>query len=98
MKTPAVYLLSNRKNGTLFVGATEDVVATVAGHKEGRIWGFAKKYNLTKLVYVETFGAVDEAVKRTEQIKRFKRQEKIKMIEEKNPYWTDVYRELAKAE
>lgn len=97
MKTAAVYLLSNRRNGTLFVGATEDLVATVTGHKEGRIWGFAKKYNLTRLVHFEALATPKDVQARTEAIRRMGRKRKVAMIEAQNPRWGDLYDGMVRA-
>lgn len=91
-----MFILSNRKNGTLYVGASDDLLLTVRGYREERIWGFARKYHLKKLVHFETFETFDQAEKRKLLLRRFKRQDKVALIEAQNPDWLDLYDGLAK--
>lgn len=85
-----VYILSNRKNGTLYIGMTNNLERRVFEHKNKLVEGFTKKYDLTKLMYYEIFQHVDEAIKREKRLKKWKRQWKINLIEEKNPNWKDL--------
>ena len=85
-----VYILSNKKNGTLYIGMTNDLERRVFEHKNELIEGFSKKYELKKLVYFETFQYVTDAITREKRMKKWKRQWKINLIEEKNPNWNDL--------
>lgn len=85
-----VYILSNKKNGTLYIGMTNNLERRVFEHKNKLVEGFTKKYDLTKLMYYEIFQHVDEAIKREKRLKKWKRQWKINLIEEKNPNWIDL--------
>lgn len=92
MRPPSyVYVVTNRKQGTLYVGATTDLLARIWQHKSGVVDGFTKKYGLDRLVYFEAFEDIQMAVQRERQIKKWKRAWKIGIIEEKNPEWHDLY-------
>jgi len=86
-----VYILSNRKNGTLYVGKTVNLQKRIFEHKSKAIEGFTKKHDITKLVYFETHEDVLEAKKREVQMKAWKREWKINLIEKENPDWDDLY-------
>ncbi|MFK7750514.1 MAG: GIY-YIG nuclease family protein [Kordia sp.] len=85
-----VYILSNKKNGTLYIGVSNNLERRMFEHKNKLIDGFSKKYNLTKLMYFEIFQHIDEAIKREKRLKKWKRQWKINLIEENNPNWNDL--------
>ena len=85
-----VYILSNKKNGTLYIGVTNNLERRIFEHKHKLIEGFSKKYNLTKLMYFEIFQHIDEAIKREKRLKKWKREWKINLIEENNPDWKDL--------
>jgi len=89
-----VYILANQKHGTLYAGVTNDLVRRVYEHKEKLIEGFSKKYNLNKLVYYEIFDSALEAITREKQLKNWKRDWKIELIEKINPEWKDLYSEV----
>ncbi len=89
-----VYLLSSKKNGTLYVGVTNDLMRRVGEHKLGLIEGFTNKYKINKLVYFETYNDINEAILREKRIKKWNRNWKIKIIEEMNPEWNDLYEDL----
>jgi len=89
-----VYILTSKKNGTLYVGITNDLLKRVYQHKEKLIDGFTKKYNVNRLVYYEIFQDPGNAIKREKRIKFYKRKWKIGLIEESNPGWKDLYKEL----
>ncbi len=89
-----VYILASKRNGTLYIGMTSDLINRVEEHKSKEIEGFTKEYNVDKLVYYETYYYVNDAITREKQMKKWKRQWKIKLIEEENPDWNDLYNEL----
>lgn len=85
-----VYILSNKKNGTLYIGVTNNLERRIFEHKNKLIEGFSKKYSLTKLMYFEIFQHIEEAIKREKRLKKWKRQWKINLIEQNNPNWNDL--------
>ena len=90
-RQPAVYLLTNRPNGTLYTGVTSDLPKRVWQHKNKITKGFSAKYNLTRLVYFELVEDMYQAITREKQIKAGSRKAKIKLIESINPTWSDLY-------
>lgn len=86
----AVYILTNKKNGTLYIGMTGNLERRIFEHKNKVNEGFTKKYNLDKLVYFEIHQYVNDAITREKRLKAWKRQWKINLIEEKNPDWNDI--------
>ncbi|MCB1650942.1 MAG: GIY-YIG nuclease family protein [Alphaproteobacteria bacterium] len=90
-KSYFVYILTTRKNTVLYTGVTNDLMRRVWEHKEGLVKGFTKKYSVNKLVYVEEYQSVEEAIQREKCIKRWKRDWKIDLIEKQNPEWVDLY-------
>ena len=89
-----VYILANRKHGTLYIGLTNNLKKRVFEHKSGLIPGFTTKYNVKKLVYFETHNWIDEAILREKRLKTWKRVWKINIIEKLNPEWNDLYDEI----
>ncbi|WP_222983589.1 GIY-YIG nuclease family protein [Flagellimonas meishanensis] len=85
-----VYILANTRNGTLYIGVTNNLERRILEHKTGNIEGFTKKYGLKLLVYFETHQNISDAIKREKQIKKWKRQWKIDLVEKENPYWNDL--------
>ena len=85
-----MYILSNKKNGTLYIGMTNDLERRMFEHKHKIIEGFTKNYSLNKLVYFEQFQYVDDAIKREKQLKNWNREWKIDLIEKDNKYWNDL--------
>lgn len=85
-----VYILSNKRNGTLYVGMTNNLIRRVLQHKDGIIEGFTKKYGIKTLVYFETYHSVNNAITREKQLKKWKRMWKIGLIEKENPNWNDL--------
>ena len=85
-----LYILSNKKNGTLYVGVTNNLERRMFEHKHKLVEGFTKKYELHLLVYFEVFPYVNDAIKREKNIKKWKRQWKINLIEEENFDWDDL--------
>jgi putative endonuclease len=94
MKQPCVYLLASRRNGTLYVGVTSDLLQRIWQHKNDFVGGFTKRYGVHSLVWYETCGTMETAISREKAIKEWKRAWKIRLIEEKNPEWRDLYNEL----
>ena len=93
-KQPAIYLLTNMTNGTLYTGVTSDLPKRVWQHKNGISKGFCTKYNLTKLVYFELFEDMYQAISWEKQIKAGSRKAKKKLIESINPAWRDLYQDI----
>ncbi len=89
-----VYILANQKNGALYIGVTGNLTQRVYQHKQKLVEGFSKKYGVDKLVYYEESGCVYSALTREKQLKKWNRQWKLRLIEEKNPTWQDLYPDL----
>ncbi|MBV8797435.1 MAG: GIY-YIG nuclease family protein [Hyphomicrobiales bacterium] len=94
MKRPAVYIMANRRNGTLYVGVTSDIVQRAFQHRTGAIEGFTRRYGCKLLVWFEPYERMDEAIAREKQIKSGSRKDKLTLIERDNPLWTDLYETL----
>ena len=92
-KTYYVYITASKRNGTLYIGVTSNLKKRIYEHKESLVDGFTKKYNVDKLVYFEMTNDINSAIQREKQLKKWKREWKIKLIE-KNPYWIDLYYNL----
>jgi putative endonuclease len=84
------YIMTNQHNSVLYTGITHDLAGRVWQHKEGKIEGFTKRYNIDKLVYYESYADVKEAILREKQIKGWLRAKKISLIEEDNESWEDL--------
>jgi len=89
-----LYILASMKNGTLYVGETNNLLRRVYEHKNDLVDGFTKKYKVHKLVYYEETNDAFAAIQREKQIKKWKRQWKIDLIEKDNPEWKDLYYDL----
>jgi len=89
-----VYIMASKKNGTLYIGVTNNLIRRVFEHKQDIIEGFTKKYKVHSLVYYEHTSDIYSAIEREKAIKRWKRQWKINLIRQKNPDWDDLYLEL----
>jgi putative endonuclease len=89
-----VYILASRRNGTLYVGVTNELARRVYEHKQGVVSGFTKKHNVHSLVYYEQFDEVLEAIAREKRLKRWLRSWKLELIEKTNPHWRDLYEDL----
>ncbi len=94
MKKYWVYFLCSKKNGTLYVGITSNLVRRVHEHKEKVIEGFTHKYSVTCIVYAEEYGNIHEAIAREKRIKKWNRAWKIRLIEGSNPDWNDLYQHV----
>ena len=91
MKYSYVYILFNKRNGTLYVGVTADLVKRIYEHKEKLVDGFTKKYSVDKLGYYEAYENITDAIAREKQLKAGTRKRKISLIESVNPQWQDLY-------
>lgn len=94
MKQPSVYLLASKRNGTLYVGVTSNLVQRIWQHKNDLLEGFTRRYSVHMLVWYEACGTMQAAIAREKAIKEWKRAWKIRLIEEKNPDWRDLYGDL----
>ena len=94
MKLFYVYIMCSKRNGTLYVGSTSDLVRRVWEHKSNVVPSFTKKYNVHTLAYYETHEDYTEAARREKRFKNWSRQWKINLIERMNPNWNDLYEEI----
>jgi putative endonuclease len=90
-KQPCVYLLASKKNGTLYVGVTSDLVQRVWQHKNKQASGFTEQHNVSRLVYFEQHQEMSAAIVREKHIKKWQRQWKVNLIEQANPDWEDLW-------
>ena len=90
-RTYHVYILASARNGTLYIGVTGDLAARTWQHRNGDLAGFTKKYNVTRLVHVEEFADVNEAIAREKALKKWRRAWKLELIERDNPQWRDLF-------
>ena len=90
-KQPVVYILASKRNGTLYIGVTSNLAKRVWEHKDDLVEGFTKKYGVHSLVYLEQFGDMVSAIAREKQLKKWNRAWKIRLIENENPEWNDLY-------
>ena len=95
MKVPCVYILASGKNGTLYIGVTSDLPKRIYQHKEKAFEGFSKKYDVNSLVYFEGCDNMEGAIVREKQLKNWKREWKIELIEKENPNWRDLSNDLS---
>lgn len=86
-----VYILFNKRNGTLYVGVTSDLIKRIYEHKNKFVEGFTKKYSIDKLGYYEVFDDIVSAIEREKQLKAGNRKKKLQLIEKVNPEWKDLY-------
>jgi len=93
-KLPAVYILTNSRNGSLYTGVTSNLQKRVWEHKNNFVEGFSNRYSTHMLVYYETHDTMINAITREKQIKDWKRAWKVRLIERVNPYWRDLYPEI----
>lgn len=89
-KTYWVYILASRRNGTLYIGVTNDLARRAMEHREGSVPGFTKRYGVKMLVYSEAFEDVKAAIHRETRLKKWKRRWKLEPIESRNPNWMDL--------
>jgi putative endonuclease len=90
-----IYILTNRPNGTLYVGVTNDLIRRVYEHREGAVEGFSKRYGLKRLVYFQQYDDIRTAIQREHNIKHWSRAWKVRLILDKNPEWRDLFEGLS---
>jgi len=90
----AVYIMASRRNGTLYVGVTNDIARRAFEHRNGVGAAFTRKYGVTRLVWYERYADVNEAIAREKQLKKWERAWKLEIIEAMNPDWNDLYETL----
>ena len=90
-RIPCVYLMASKRNGTLYTAVTSDLVKRVWEHKNNAVAGFTSRYGVHTLVWYEVHGTMESAISREKAVKNWKRAWKIRMIEETNPRWDDLY-------
>jgi putative endonuclease len=93
-RQPFVYIITNVPNGTLYIGVTTNLPARVWQHKNKTFRGYTEKYHLDKLVWYEPHLTIESAILREKQIKRWNRKWKLRIIEDMNPDWLDLYKEI----
>ena len=93
-KQPATYIMASNRNGTLYVGVTSDLIGRTWQHREHVVDGFTKKYGVAKLVWYKLHGTMESAITREKQIKNWNRKWKVRLIEEGNPYWNDLWLDI----
>ena len=86
--------MTNKPNGILYIGVTNDLARRIYEHRNGLIDGFTKKYNLKMLVHLEVFNMIEDAILREKRLKKWNRQWKIELIEKINPNWIDLYEKM----
>ncbi len=91
MKTCFLYILTSKRNGTLYIGVTSDLVRRVVEHKTGAVPGFTTRYGVCILVYYEMYDTMYNAILREKRMKKWKRQWKLELIEAHNPKWQDLF-------
>jgi putative endonuclease len=95
MRNPAVYIMANKRNGTLYTGVTSNLSRRVWEHREALVSGFTARYGCKMLVYFEHYDSIRDAIAREKQIKAGSRKKKLALIEAINPAWRDLYEDLA---
>ncbi len=95
MNNPSyVYILSSKRNGTLYIGVTSNLQKRISEHKSGEVLGFSSKYGIKLLVWFEEHPDIISAIQKEKQLKKWKRDWKLRIIEELNPQWKDLSLEL----
>jgi putative endonuclease len=94
MKLPCVYLLASKRNGTLYVGVTSNLIQRIWQHKNDQVEGFTRKYKVHTLVWYEAHETMESAIAREKAIKEWQRAWKLELVEETNPEWRDLYAEV----
>ena len=95
MKQPAVYLLASARNGTLYIGVTSDLVVRTWQHRNHVVEGFTKRHGVGMLVWFEQHETMEAAITREKQLKKWNRAWKVRLIQERNPYWNDLWADIS---
>ena len=93
-KHPAIYILASQRNGTLYIGVTSNLVKHIWEHKNNVVEGFTQRYGVHELVYFEQHSTMETAITREKQLKKWNRAWKLRLIEERNPDWCDLWPEI----
>jgi putative endonuclease len=93
-KRPTVYILAGQRNGTLYIGVTSDLIKRTWEHRNDTVEGFTRKYRVHTLVYYEQHTTMEAAITREKQLKKWNRAWKLRLIEERNPQWRDLWPEI----
>ena len=96
MKNYYVYILCNKRNGTLYTGVTSELIKRIYEHENNLVDGFTKKYSIHHLVWYEIHESAEAAISREKQIKKWNRKWKLELIEKNNPKWNDLYENICK--
>lgn len=94
-KLPYVYMMANKRNGTIYVGVTSDLAGRAWQHREGVVDGFTKRYGCKLLVWFERHDTMESAIMREKQIKAGSRKAKLALVEAENPTWRDLFEDIA---
>ena len=94
MRTPCVYILASKPDGTLYIGVTSNIAQRVWEHKNDLVEGFTKRYRVHRLVWYEAHGSMESAFIREKALKKWNRRWKTELIEKDNPMWLDLYDEV----
>lgn len=94
LKRPALYILASQRNGTLYIGVTSDLIKRIWEHRNDCIEGFTQHYAVHQLVYYEMHESMLAAIEREKQLKKWRREWKLKLIEAGNPEWRDLWAEI----
>ena len=89
-----VYIIASRKDGAIYIGVTNDIVRRIYEHRTKAVPGFTSRYNITRLVWLETYDDPISAISREKQLKKWKREWKVEMIEGMNPEWDDLWAQI----
>ncbi len=90
-RQPAVYILANKRNGTLYVGVTSDLIKRTWQHKNNVVKGFTERYSVHQLVWYELHETMESAIRKEKMLKNWKRVWKLELVEKSNPNWEDLY-------
>lgn len=93
-KQPAVYILASQRNGTLYIGVTSNLIKRIWEHRNNAVEGFTKSYGVHTLVYYEQHTTMEAAITREKQLKKWNRAWKLRLIEERNPDWRDLWQDI----
>ncbi len=94
-KQPAVYILASKRNGTLYIGVTSDLIKRIWEHKNNLVAGFTKRYDIHFLVWYELHESMESALEQEKRMKEWTRAWKMRLIEKVNPTWQDLYQTIA---
>jgi putative endonuclease len=96
VKKPTVYILASQRNGTLYIGVTSDLIKRIWQHREGLVEGFTQQHHVKMLVWYEQHETMESAISKEKAMKKWRRQWKLSVIEERNPGWVDLWDEIIK--